>query len=129
MRYFEDNGEEDLAAMVEGVEFGRSIYASISPPLGPFVENFPCTKANCSTKDAIKAQIWSHHATGSCAIGADDDPMAVLGSRFRVRGVEELRVVDASVWPIQPGGFPILPTFMVSEKAAAVIIEDARRRD
>lgn len=125
-RYFEDNGEADLDAMAEGVEFGRQIYASIPPPLGPFTEKFPCSAVNCSTKDAIKTQAWSHHATGSCAIGADDDPIAVLDSRFRVRGVDALRVVDASVFPVQPGGFPVIPTFMVSEKAAAVILEDAR---
>jgi choline dehydrogenase len=59
-------------------------------------------------------------------MGPDGDPEAVLDSRFRVRGVGGLRVVDASIFPRIPGIFLILPIFMISEKAADVILEDAR---
>ena len=52
--------------------------------------------------------------------------MAVLDSRFRVRGTEGLRVVDASVFPKIPGYFIVSAIYMISEKAADVIIEDAR---
>jgi choline dehydrogenase len=52
--------------------------------------------------------------------------MAVLDSRFRVRGVERLRVVDASVFPHIPGLFLVAPVYMIAEKASDVIIEDAR---
>lgn len=51
--------------------------------------------------------------------------MAVLDSRFRVRGVAGLRVVDAPVFPRIPGTFIVLPIYMVSEKAADVILDDA----
>ena len=43
----------------------------------------------------IKDNAWGHHASCTCKIGADNDPMAVLDSQFRVRGVKNLRVVDA----------------------------------
>jgi choline dehydrogenase len=75
-------------------------------------------------KQVIKEQAWSHHATSTCAIGSDHDPMAVLDSKFRVRGVTGLRVVDASSFPRTPGAFPVIPTFMISLKAAEVILAE-----
>lgn len=71
----------------------------------------------------LKEQAYSHHASSSCKIGADDDSMAVLDSKFRVRGVDGLRVVDASAFPKVPGGFPVLPTMMLSEKASELLIK------
>lgn len=52
------------------------------------------------------------------------DPNAVLDSKFRVRGVTGLRVVDASVFPKIPGFYVALPIYMISEKAADVIINN-----
>jgi choline dehydrogenase len=51
--------------------------------------------------------------------------MAVLDSRFRVRGIESLRVVDACAFPRVPGYFPVAAVFMIGEKAADAILEDA----
>jgi len=76
-------------------------------------------------KTFIKDEAWGHHASCTCPIGADGDPMAVLDSKFRVRGVQSLRVVDASVFPKIPGFYIALPIYMISEKAADVIIQDA----
>ncbi|MGH9799046.1 MAG: GMC oxidoreductase, partial [Blastocatellia bacterium] len=53
-------------------------------------------------------------------------PMAVLDSDFRVRGVKNLRVVDAGVFPHIPGYFIVLPIYMISEKASEVIIRAAK---
>ena len=72
----------------------------------------------------VADEAWGHHASCSAKIGGDDDPMAVLDARFRVRGVDGLRVVDASVFPEIPGFFIVLPIFMVSEKATDVILAD-----
>ena len=77
-------------------------------------------------KDFIRREAWGHHASCSCPIGADDDPNAVLNSNFKVRGVEGLRVVDASVFPQIPGFYVVLPTYMISEKASDVIIAAAQ---
>ncbi|PSN58824.1 hypothetical protein BS50DRAFT_580446 [Corynespora cassiicola Philippines] len=51
--------------------------------------------------------------------------MAVVDSKFRVHGVRNLRVVDASVFPHVPGAFPVLPTYIISDKASKDILKDA----
>ena len=72
----------------------------------------------------IKDEAWGHHASCTCPIGADDDAMAVLDSRLRVRGVQGLRVVDASVFPKIPGFFIVTSIYMVSEKATDLLLEE-----
>ena len=72
----------------------------------------------------IRREAWGHHACGTCRMGPDHDPEAVLDSRFRVRGVAGLRVVDASVFPRIPGYFIVANVYMASEKAADVLHED-----
>jgi choline dehydrogenase len=127
-RFFEggDDGIKDLEAMAEAVDFARSVLETVEAPWGPLVENFPCVNGTgtCDVIETVRAQTWSHHATSSCAIGADGDPLAVLDSEFRVRGTKGLRVVDASAFPRTPGAFPVIPTFMLSEKASEVIARD-----
>ncbi|MCC7345797.1 MAG: GMC family oxidoreductase N-terminal domain-containing protein [Variibacter sp.] len=61
------------------------------------------------------------HYVGTCRMGAADDPMAVVDTAGRVRGVEGLRVVDASVMPRIPRANTNIPTLMVAEKMAAAI--------
>ena len=61
------------------------------------------------------------HPVGTCKMGVDSDPMAVLDDQLRVRGVEGLRVIDASVMPDVPGGNTNAPTIMVAEKGADLI--------
>jgi choline dehydrogenase len=119
--------ERDLGAIAEGVAFARRIMDNVWPiATGRLEEAWPGSRFASATqvKEYIRNEAWGHHASCSCAIGADGDPKAVLDSRFRVRGVSNLRVVDASVFPRIPGFFIALPIYMVSEKAADVILED-----
>src|SRR5262249_33994242 len=76
----------------------------------------------------IKRECWGHHACGTCKIGINNDPDAVLDTRFRVRGVQGLRVVDASVFPEIPGFFIVTSIYMISEKASDVILQDRRAK-
>jgi choline dehydrogenase len=128
MRYFDTgstkNGEDkrDLTAMAEAIEIGRQISMKVKDPVDNstiFAEILPGEdkkKGSKELEDHIKAESWSHHASCTVPIGADNDPMAVLDSKFRVRGVEGLRVVDASVFPRVPGYFIAMPTYMIGEK-------------
>jgi choline dehydrogenase len=63
------------------------------------------------------------HPVGTTKMGRDDDPMAVLDSRMRVRGVQGLRVVDAGAMPTITSGNTNSPTLMMAEKAADWILE------
>ncbi len=65
------------------------------------------------------------HPVGTTAIGRDDDPRAVLDTRFRVRGVRGLRVVDAGAMPQITSGNTNSPTLMMAERAAEWIVADA----
>ena len=136
--YFQTDGDRDLEAMLEGVTFAREKIVQQTPAnMQPWTEVHPCTNntiasnqttTSCTAeaqKEEINLQAWSHHATGTCAIGPDSDPMAVLDSQFRVRGTRGLRVVDGSAFPVQPGSFPVLPTYMIGEKAFADIVSEA----
>ncbi|KAI1151303.1 hypothetical protein F4825DRAFT_365798 [Nemania diffusa] len=136
-RFFEDpdDADRDLRALLEAVSFVGGMKGQLTNTSGlkPVQELTPCpsTSHTCTAagiESALKAQAYSRHATGTCALGdTAADPMAVVDGAFRVRGVDRLRVVDASVFPRPPGAFPILPTFMISRKAAKVILESGRK--
>lgn len=125
--FFHEGGRDDIEAMFEGVELARKIYEGVSMPDGPLTEinPGPSVRTEAQVKQSIKNEAFGHHAACTCSIGANNDEFACLDSRFRVRGVDGLRVVDASAFPRVPGAFPTLATAILSEKATEVILEDA----
>nr|HMS62567.1 GMC oxidoreductase [Solirubrobacteraceae bacterium] len=115
---------EDVASMVAGMKLGREIVAQFGPVAGR--EIFPGSGA--VTDDDIEADLRRrmellYHPVGTCRIGSDE--LAVVDPQLRVRGVEGLRVADASVMPVIPGGNTNAPAIMVGEKAADLIREPA----
>ncbi|MBT7731289.1 GMC family oxidoreductase N-terminal domain-containing protein [Rhodospirillaceae bacterium] len=71
-----------------------------------------------------KAAVGVWHASCSCRMGTDDDPMAVTDNQGRVRGISGLRVVDASIFPVVPCANTNFPTIMAAEKIADTILKD-----
>jgi choline dehydrogenase len=65
------------------------------------------------------------HPVGTTRMGRQDDPMAVLDSQMRVRGVAGLRVVDAGAMPTITSGNTNSPTLMMAEKAAEWVLREA----
>ncbi|WP_052958533.1 GMC family oxidoreductase [Aquamicrobium sp. LC103] len=126
--YFEEGNDtdgRDIAAVVEAVGFARSMMNG-SPYVTREVLPGPDIQGNEALTQWVRDQAWGHHCSCTCKIGGSDDPEAVLDGDFRVRGTRNLRVVDASVFPHIPGTFIVLPIYMISEKAATVIIAEAR---
>jgi choline dehydrogenase len=120
--------ETDRTAFIEGVKILRKILAA--PALKPYVvdELYPGSKI-VSDEDilAFCRQTGStvYHPTSTCRMG--NDQLAVVDQRLRVRGIEGLRVVDASVMPDLMSGNTNAPIIMIAEKASDMILEDARR--
>lgn len=114
--------EQDLQASYEGVAWARRAMDTLIPLDGSFTETKP-GRGNVSNEEEIKEYVrtnsFGHHACCTAAIGT------VLDSNFRVRGVKGLRVVDASAFPVIPGFFIQLPTYLLSEKASEAILADA----
>jgi len=119
--------ETDRTAFIEGFKILRQILAA--PALKPYAvdEILPGSKVT-SDEDilAFCRQTGStvYHPTSTCRMG--NDPLAVVDQRLRVRGIEGLRVVDASVMPDLMSGNTNAPTIMIAEKASDMILEDAR---
>ncbi|CAI4220166.1 unnamed protein product [Parascedosporium putredinis] len=96
----------DLEAYLDTIKWARRQFALIPGPIGPIqpleppCAGTPAADGSCddeADKQWVMNQIFGHHATSTCAIGS------VLDSKFRVLGVQGLRVVDASAFPGRPG--------------------------
>jgi choline dehydrogenase-like flavoprotein len=130
-----EDSKRDLAALVDAVAFMRKVNArnpdQFVREIQPGIER---SDYSAEMEEWCRTQAWGHHASCTCRIGSDrwradtvhlEDKCAVIDSKFKVHGVKNLRIVDASVFPRIPGYFILAPIFMVSEKAADTLLEDA----
>lgn len=118
----------DQQTLVDGIKVGRKMAAA--PALADEIESElrPGPKARSDADLLAWARDTAttiYHPVGTCKMGSD--PGAVVDARLRVRGLEGLRVVDASIMPTLVSGNTNAPTIMIAEKAADMIREDARR--
>jgi choline dehydrogenase len=116
--------DADCQVAVEALRLTRKIVES--PALKPYrPEEFKPGKEYQSDEELIKAAgdigTTIFHPVGTCKMGRDDDPMAVLDSQLRVRGVGNLRVVDASAMPTITSGNTAAPTMMIAQRAAELL--------
>ncbi|KAL2830676.1 GMC oxidoreductase [Aspergillus pseudoustus] len=86
----------------------------------------PQVRTDAEILEAIRGSVMTiFHASCTCRMGRDDDRLAVVDSKARVFGVTALRVVDASAFAMLPPGHPQSTCYMLAEKIAADIINDA----
>jgi choline dehydrogenase len=119
----------DRRAIIGGLRMARRLFAA--PVLKRYVvgENLP--GGDVQTDDELLDYARQYgstvfHATCTCKMG--NDAMAVVDDRLRVRGLEGLRVIDASVMPTVTSTNTNAPTIMIAEKGAAMILEEAQQR-
>jgi choline dehydrogenase len=119
--------ETDRSAFIDGIKILRKILSA--PALKPFtVEEVDPGAKVLSDEELLnycrRTGSTVYHPTSTCRMG--NDPLAVVDQRLRVRGIEGLRVVDASIMPDLMSGNTNAPTIMIAEKASDMILEDAR---
>ena len=121
--------KDDLAALVQGVALARRIAAA--PALAPWLGDEVAPGADCDSEDELERYIRAtlgtvHHPAGTARMGDPRDEATVVDPQLRVRGVQRLRVADASIFPELPSVNPCLTCMMVGERGAEIISESLR---
>jgi choline dehydrogenase len=120
--FFEENRLRDLQAMAEATELLLKTMNSVGQPFAPYQVVDPTQPEDLS--QSILDNAYSHHASCSCRMGPKNDPNYCVDSNFKVNGVENLRIVDASVFPRPMGSFPLSSVYTMSHKAFKTILAD-----
>ncbi|MGV2922077.1 GMC oxidoreductase, partial [Streptomyces alfalfae] len=123
-RYFTDPDGHDERTIVDGLRIAREVAATA--PLDEWLlrEVAPGPEV---TSDADlseygrRAAHTVYHPAGTCKMGAEDDPTAVVDPQLRLRGHDGLRIVDASVFPTMPTINPMVTVLLAAERAADLI--------
>lgn len=121
--------EEDRRVFLAAVRTARKILAT--PQLAPYYESEMLPGAAEASDDELldfarRYGSSCYHYAGTCRMGPDSDPTAVVDQELKVRGVEGLRVVDASVMPSSPSANTYASTLVIAERAADFILGKAR---
>ncbi len=122
-RYFTDPEGYDEAALIASIELARRI-ANTEPMKSWIVrEVFPGPEVSGEELAELvrRTNHTVYHVSGTCRMGALDDPMAVVDPMLRVRGIDGLRVVDASVFPQLTTINPMVTVYLIAERAADLI--------
>ena len=118
--------ERDLDLLVKGARVQQRILESapFDPVRGKMLYPVKADDTQALIQDIRNRADTQYHPVGTCKMGSD--AMAVVDERLRVRGIDGLRVIDASVMPTVVGGNTNAPTIMIAEKAVDIIRADAR---
>jgi choline dehydrogenase len=118
--YFSD--DRDVRTLYEGMEFAHSLFetSALAPHTGDYMrpDHFPADEAEAESMMRAYSETL-YHPTGTCRMGTDSE--SVVDTDLRVRGVDGLRVADASVLPQIIRGHTHAPTVMIAEKASDLI--------
>jgi choline dehydrogenase-like flavoprotein len=127
-RYLSD--PSDVETTLRGLEMAREVMASRL--MREFVKDEAMPGPDVRSADALREFIGAYgktvyHPAGTCRIGTDD--MAVVDPELRVRGVDRLRVADASVMPVVTSGNTNAPSIMIGERASDFVLGNKRSFD
>lgn len=118
--------DTDRGVLLAGIKLARRLMTS--PELAPFYDSEELPGKNAQTDEELLD--WARrqgstvfHLIGTCGMGPASDPMAVVDDQLRVRGVEGLRVADASIMPSMPSANTNAATLMIAEKAADMVLD------
>lgn len=123
--YCSDSEGFDMKVMIEAVKLSRILLAqsAFDPFRGTEVLPGTSVQTDADIESFVREKAESiYHPVGTCKMGAIDDPDAVVDSHCRVKGVDGLRVIDASVMPKLIGGNTNAPTIMLAERMADLIL-------
>ena len=115
--------ERDVQLLVRGGQLQQRIMESpaLAPVRGRMLYPVDSADVQSLEQDIRRRADTQYHPAGTCKMGPDSDPMAVVDAQLRVKGLAGLRVVDASIMPTLIGGNTNAPTIMIAEKAADLI--------
>ncbi len=127
-RFLTDPEGTDVAILIDGAEILRDLAAT--PALAPLVGREIHPGPDTFSREALAAHLYAHpdnywHPVGTCRMGVDGDPLAVVDARGRVHGIEGLRVADCAIMPRVPRATTAMPAVVVGENIARMLIEDA----
>ena len=116
--------ERDLQSLVKGGQIVRRLMESsaLTPVRGRSLHPIPADDVKALEEDIRNRADTQYHPVGTCKMGPDNDRMAVLDAQLRVRGIQNLRVADASIMPTIVGGNTNAPSIMIGEKCADMML-------
>jgi choline dehydrogenase len=126
------SSDEDVDGLIRGSELCRRIFAAKAFDGARLRERLPGPEVRTRDEwlDYLKrAAFLGYHPLGTCRMGPDGDAGAVVDPQLRVRGVQGLRVVDASVMPTPISGNTNGATMMIGERAAEFVLAARRNRE
>ncbi|KNB51584.1 GMC family oxidoreductase [Streptomyces caatingaensis] len=123
-RYFTDEEDYDARTLVDGIKLAREI--AKAEPLAGWLKREVCPGPEITTDEEIseyarKVAHTVYHPAGTCRMGAADDELAVVDPQLRIRGLDGVRIADASVFPTMPAVNPMIGVLMVGEKCAELL--------
>jgi choline dehydrogenase-like flavoprotein len=128
-KYFTDPEGHDEQVMLAGLKIAREIAGQ--PSLQPWIKRELAPGPDIKSDDALLQYIYQTHNTvyhpaGTCKMGDLANAMVVTDSHLRMRGMKNLRIADASVFPAITSVNPGITCMMIGERCADYIIKDAR---
>lgn len=124
-RYFTDEDDYDGRTLVDGIKIAREI--AKAEPLAGWLKREVCPGPEITSDEELSAYARQvahtvYHPAGTCRMGAFDDEQAVVDPQLRIRGLDGVRIADASVFPTMPAVNPMIGVLMVGEKCAEMLV-------